>query len=303
MNNKSFTVSIVVALFAVMTVYNYVETTEQEYRAKFGAMVTVVVAKRNIRELEVLDETNLETRAVPKMFIQPGAIHVTDKPNQQVTANRVARALREVKGSLAMAPILKGEQITNSKVTMLGARTGLSRQVSIGKRAFTISVNEVSGVAQLIKPGDRVDVVALIDPAGGNKQVMETRTVLQDVIILSVGKNINNSTPAIYETDPFNSRKKRKVNLNEYTNFNTVTVEVDPYQVQQLVYLTEAMSSKLFLALRNNDDNVRQDLTTSGLEDVLGQNSKAYRRARMKGGSGPASTGGRPNISARPKKF
>ncbi len=66
--------------------------------------------------------------------------------------------MSEVENTVATVPIKKGEQITKPRVTYPGARTGLARQVSVGKRAVAIQITENQAVSKLLKPGDRVDV-------------------------------------------------------------------------------------------------------------------------------------------------
>ncbi|HEY8278182.1 MAG TPA: Flp pilus assembly protein CpaB [Bdellovibrionota bacterium] len=265
MNNRAFTISFVVAALAVMMVYSYVSSTEESYRQMYGTDKAVVVAKRNIKELDVLDETNLTLVNVPAKFVQPG------------TGNK----LEDFKSGLAIAPITEGEQITRTKVTMLGARTGLDRQIAVGKRAVTIRVNDETGVAKLLKPGNRVDVLSTIDPSGsGNKLFLETRTILQDVLILATGKFVTNTVPGILETDPYKPEgAKNQVNLSTYTQYANITLEVDPFQAQTLVYAAKNLD--IYVALRNNDDNVKEDLGKTMMKDLMGKDG-----ANVQGGAG-----------------
>ena len=254
MNNRAFTISFIVAILAVSMVYSYVTSTEETLKQQFGTEIAVVIAKKDIKELDVLDDTNLVTRPVPRNFVQPGA----------------GRDLNEFKGGLAIAPIMAGEQVTRSKVTQLGARTGLSRQVAIGKRAITIRIDDESGVAKLLKPGDRVDVLANIDLQSGNKMAMQVKTILQDALILATGKYVTNTVPGILEADPMRGEQKQKLRLSEYTNFSNITLEVDPYQAQTLVFMAKALGTVMYVVLRNNDDNMKEDLQTTTATDVLG---------------------------------
>lgn len=237
MQSRAFTLSFGVAFLAVLLVYNYVENTVSEARKPFGEETVVVVAKRDIKELDTLDETNLKLEPVPAKFVQPGA----------------AYAIEDVRGTLAVTTIYVNEQVTRSKVTVPGVRPGLARQVAPGKRAVTIRVNDETGVAKLLKPGDRVDVAATIDPTGsGNKLALETRVILQDRLVLAIGKYVTNTVPAILEADPFQREKKSKVALSEYVNYSTITLEVEPPEVTRLIYA--ATNLPIYLALRNNDE-------------------------------------------------
>lgn len=262
MNNKAFTVSFIIAVFAVLMVYNYVSSTEETLKQTYGTEKAVVVAKRDIKELDVLDETNLTLVNVPAKFVQPGT----------------SSSINDFRNALAIAPINKDEQITRTKITVLGARTGLARQIAVGKRAVTIRISDENGLAKLLKPGDRVDVLANVDPSGsGNKLFLEMRTVLQDILILATGKFVNNTVPGIMETDPYKQDVKTKVNLQEYTQFSTVTLEVDPFQAQTLVYTVKNLD--YYLTLRNNDDNTKEDLPKVTMKDFMDK------------GAGPAPAG------------
>lgn len=254
--------SFVVALLAVMMVHQYVTSTEETYRQRFGVEVSVVTASKDVRELDALDKTNLELKLVPKQFVQPGAVS----------------KIEDFDGALAIAPVAKGEQVTRSKVTQLGTRTGLSRQVSVGKRAITVNVNDVRGVSRLIKPGDRVDIIAVINYGKGEADMIEVKTILQDVLVLATGKLVTNTVPGILEVDPNagGRAKPQKVTLTEYSTYGSITVEVDPYDVQKLI-LVEREHGGVFLSLRNNDDNGREELETVALNDVLGPDSKRNR--------------------------
>jgi pilus assembly protein CpaB len=256
MNNRAFTISFIVAALAVSMVYSYVTSTEEAYRLQYGTEVPVVVAKKEIKELEILDETNLTTIAVPASFKQPG------------TGQKIA----DFTGALAIAPMMKDEQITRSKITQLGARTGLARQVAVGKRAVTVRINDESGIAKLVKPGDRVDVLAATDPSGtGNKLLVEMRTILQDVLILATGKYVTNTVPGILEVDPQKSSSKTTLKLSEYTQFPNVTLEVDPFQAQSLVFAATQLPGGVYLVLRNNDDNMKEDLPKTRMVDLMGK--------------------------------
>lgn len=273
MNNRAFTISFVVAVLAVMMVYSYVSSTEEEFRKMYGTDKAVVVAKTNIKELEMLDETNLTIISVPTKFVQPG------------TSNNIS----DFKSALAIAPINEGEQITKTKVTQLGARTGLARQVAVGKRAVTIRVNDEQAVAKLLKPGDRVDVMATIDPSGsGNKLFLETRTILQDILVLATGKYVTNTVPGILEADPFKGETPHEpTKLSTYMAYSNVTLEVDPFQAQTLYYAAKNLD--YWLELRNNDDSEKPELGKIMMKDLMGKDGANMQNAKPAPGGPSAS--------------
>src|SRR6476469_3261987 len=105
------------------------------------------------------------------------------------------------------------------KICTTRLQLGLSRQISIGKRALSIQVTEGHAVSRLLKPGDRVDILALVDYASGKKEKLKVKTVLQDVLILSTGLFVTNSIPLInIKVD----NDQRQLKLTSNTNYNTV---------------------------------------------------------------------------------
>jgi pilus assembly protein CpaB len=264
MNNKAFTLSLIMAVLAVFFVESYVSSIEDATKAKFGTDVLVVVAKRDIKEMETLNDTAWEFQSTPKQFLQPTAVYFEGK---KPSDEKVTDSLRSLVGAVAVIPIKKGEQITFNKLVEPGVRTGLAPQVTPGRRAVAIAVGEMSSVAKLVKPGDRVDVMAIID-MGSGKENKIAKTVLQDVVVLATGHSITNNAPRQVEQDAFGG-KERIRSFAEDTTFASVTLEVDPAQAEQLALLAGTDSS-LILSLRNNDDSDRVNVGSAMLSDILG---------------------------------
>ncbi len=66
--------------------------------------------------------------------------------------------------------------------------------------------------------------------------------------------------------------------LNKYVNFNSVTLELDPYEVQKMIFIISS-GGGIHLTLRNNDDKTMERITGTRLYDVLGEDAaeaKAY---------------------------
>lgn len=274
MNNRAVSISLIMALAAVFFVYDYVSTIEDAAKKKFGVEVQVLVAKRDIKEMESVLETMVEFVNVPKKFQEPGAVVLEakegeEKPNQKITT------LKGVVGTVALVPIKKGEQISYSKITEPSLKTGLSPQVAPGRRAISIPVNEISGVSKLIKPGDRVDLIVVVDPGGGKENKL-VKTLFQDLVILATGHNITNNVARVIELDPLNKLERPK-SLAEDFSFSTVTLEAEPQQVQGIALLASNSDNYFVLSLRNNEDNDRPQLPTLSIGDVLGPDGARVR--------------------------
>jgi pilus assembly protein CpaB len=249
MNSRAFTTSLLLAALAVAMIWSYIESRETELQSDYGNQTPVVIAKEDIKELEIIDDRKVQLINIPSKFQMPGHF----------------KRVEDLYNTIAAVPIKKGEQITVPRVTYPGSQSGLSRQISIGKRAMSIQVTEGQAVSRLIKPGDRVDVLALVDYAAGKKEKLKVKTVLQDVIVLSTGLFITNSVPIINIKDQKDSRQMK---LNNYTNFNTVTLELTPFEVQKMVFLISA-GNGIYLSLRNNDDKTVERIASTKLYDVL----------------------------------
>lgn len=276
MNNKALTLSVLMAVIALFFVQSYVSSIEDEARKKFGAEVLVLKSKADIKENETINETMIEFAAIPKRFLEPNARMFEGKTEDEAAKEAAKRRLI---GSVAIVTIKRGEQITENKITSPGLRTGLAPQVAPGRRAMAISVNEISSVSKLVKPGDRVDLVAVID-MGGGKENKIAKTILQDVVVLSVGRTVTNNVARVIEADPYGGKDKVR-SLAEDTNYGSVTLEVEPAQVQTVQLVMSNGDAALSLSLRNNDDTERVNIGTTTFQDILGQDV-----ARLRGPAG-----------------
>jgi len=108
----------------------------------------------------------------------------------------------------------------------------LSTLIAPGMRATTIRVNDVSGVAGFVLPGDRVDVLLTRDPTSGKRRGnnLQTDVFLQNMKVLAIAQDANQD------------RNKAAV-------VKAVTLEVTPTQAQKLT-LAQKLGS-LSLALRH----------------------------------------------------
>lgn len=250
--------SVGLAIFAVMLVYSYTQEKSQALTKRFGAKTTLVVSTRDINEMETLDESMLELTEVPMDFTQPG--HLSD--------------IEDAVGLVALAPIQAGEQILNNKIIKPGPVTGLSLQVTPKSRALTIPIDEMRGVAKLIKPGDRVDIIAAIDVRSRGGNARHVKTLLQNVVILATGLNVVNELPRLHEQVGSNDFIK---NIRSNSDFSSITIEAEPDDVQKLVYILSTSPGSLFLSLRHpNDSLLSQKISqTTTIESILGTRAVA----------------------------
>lgn len=266
MNNRAMLLSIVMAGVAVFFVMTSVTSIEEEAKNKFGDEVTVLVAKNDIKEMDTVLDSMIEPKSVPKRFVEPSAISFNmvvseDKPEYAMEVKRVV-------GMVALVPIKKGEQLALNKVTEPNIKTGLAPQIAPGKRAITIPVDEYKSVGKMMKPGDRVDLIAVLDAGSSARESKIAKTIMQDVVVLAVGRAITNNLQRRIDVDA-GSGKTRVRALSDFDGYTSVTVEVDPNQAQLIAAITGSSSNTLIFTLRNNDDSDRTSLNSVRATDAL----------------------------------
>lgn len=265
---RTLWISVAAALFAVFLLYSYTQEKSAELQKKFGAKQRVVVVSKDVNEMETIDETMLSVEEKPIDFIEPGAFN---DPEPAV-------------GMVALAPIKQGEQLLQSKVTKPGPITGLSLQVSPSKRAVALPINDVNAVSKLIKPGDRIDIVAALDVGKGVAQRREVKTLMQDVVVLSTGMRIANDLPAALEKA---GKEMTILPLRDDLNFTTITVEASPEESQDLIYILSTSPGALFVTLRHPSDHTKRRFPESTIDSLLGKVSQEMLNMRAPAAAPP----------------
>jgi pilus assembly protein CpaB len=154
---------------------------------------------------------------------------------------------------ITLATFQQNEPILNSKITGPGERASLSTLLDKDKRAITIRVDDVRGVAGFILPGDRVDVVLIRSDSESGVRRDYSDLLLQDVKVIAV--------------DQLASEQK-----NSPTVAKAVTLEVTPQQAQKISLASDVGHLSLILR-KAGDSNVvmNQRVTTSDLSEAEAQ--------------------------------
>src|ERR1019366_10411136 len=97
-----------------------------------------------------------------------------------------------VVGRGVIATIFQNEPVLGRRLASVGAGAGLAATIPMGMRAVALRVNEVVGLAGFVLPGMRVDVLVAGNVPGSTNPMSGTlsRTVLQNIEVLSAGQNI-----------------------------------------------------------------------------------------------------------------
>jgi pilus assembly protein CpaB len=94
----------------------------------------------------------------------------------------------DVVGRGLTANINRGEPFPENRLAPRGAGAGLAAIIPPGMRAVAVKVDEVVGVSGFVLPGMRVDILSSGTPPGQNNTI--TRTILQNIEVLSAGQNL-----------------------------------------------------------------------------------------------------------------
>lgn len=215
---RSHWMAIASALFSFLLALGYLKGKEH-YLNSFQEPVSVVIAKKEITPGTLLDERVLELFQIPKRFVQPQAV----------------QSVESAVGQIAAVPILEGEQIVGTKLLGLGSKGGLAIRIPAGLRALTLEVDEVSGVAGLVRPNQFVDLIATFDSESSG-----TETIAQRILVLAIGQDVG-ALPAPIE-------KSEKSETLFQSKKNTVTLALTPAQVQEVEFAKQ--KGKISLALR-----------------------------------------------------
>ena len=92
---------------------------------------------------------------------------------------------------MALATISRNEPILSDKITGPGQPARLSIVLEPGKRAVTVRVDDIRGVAGFIQPGDRVDVALIRTEAETKSKESISDIILQSIKVLAIDQTTN----------------------------------------------------------------------------------------------------------------
>jgi pilus assembly protein CpaB len=95
----------------------------------------------------------------------------------------------DIVGRGVTAPIHQEAPFYDVALAPKGAGAGFAATIPPGMRAFAVHVNEVVGVAGFAVAGMRVDILVTGTPLNGANAGTITRTLLQNIQVLSAGQN------------------------------------------------------------------------------------------------------------------
>src|SRR5262245_42316814 len=124
--------------------------------------------------------------------LNPQMLTTVDWPSGSVPQGAFTD-LKDVTDRVVKTSIQRGEAILSRKLAPVGTQGGLSAVIAEGKRAMTVRVNDVIGVAGFALPGNYVDVMVSTqqdrDGAKTHEEKLQvSKTVLSHVLVLAVAQ-------------------------------------------------------------------------------------------------------------------
>ncbi|MFQ5658866.1 MAG: Flp pilus assembly protein CpaB [Gammaproteobacteria bacterium] len=269
----------------------YLKAREADLRARLAGpveqKVEVVVASHDLKRGALISGDNFAVREVPAVYVHDDAVHPGDYDRFK------GRALTTTLG--AGKPLLKSFLDVNFPVDF-------SDTIPRGKRALTVTVDEVNSVAGFIRPGNRIDILVNIPysqsgfdpkfysvglfkalPAGFDRPAIKSqfnkilnqppeqiaellKSLAPGDVILPVLQGVRvlatGRDPYIESLDQL-----RQPQFRSDTNFTSVTLDVTP---QQAALVTAAQDKGDLLAiLRNRKDQGAASFTTVSSRDLF----------------------------------
>lgn len=233
MRNKLILIlAILFGLAAALGVFKYLDNLKESYRSS-GNFKQVVVPKQTIATKTMITSQMVKVKDIPVELIQPGT----------------AMELTDVLGKISRTELYTEEPILLNRLHKDNdLEGGLSLAIPQGQRALTVAVDDVTGVAGLLQPGDHVDIIATFDHEA--EKTTLSSLLLQNIPVLAVGKSLD----GVQKGD-------QKVNTQ------TITLSVLPSQAPPLTLASE--TGKIRLMLRSPKDEGTTNLPSSRIKDLV----------------------------------
>jgi len=195
-------------------------------------------------------------------LVRTSDIKLVNYPEKDVPKGVVFDA-KLATGRVLLVPLNLNEPVLAAKLSQPTSVEGVASVIEQGYRAVSVSITEVSGVAGLIQPGSKVDVLFT---RPGSMAEATTSTILQNVKVLSAGRILQAGQVA----DP--KAPKSPV----------VTLVLRPEEIQKLELAKN--EGKISLSLRNPLDNSAdasaEPMTTEVLDPMISARMARARKGR-----------------------
>ncbi|MDR3049840.1 MAG: Flp pilus assembly protein CpaB [Elusimicrobiota bacterium] len=244
---------LIAILFAVLTAlfsYLYLANLKNQYKSK-DEPIQVVIANQPIAQGALIKKEMLSEIAIPKRYRQPRAFNSLDK-----MFSKEGKSVY-----MALAAIDEGEQILPAKVSDTNNETGIAHIIPDAHKALVINFDNEN--TSVLKPGNRIDILSVLDYSDNNNKSQESSFVIaQDILVLAVDDNYLGG-----------SNQKKKDNDNAK---GAITAAVTIEEAQIILLAGEKGALKFII--RPIGDNEKINSKTIRMSDLAADISKSISR-------------------------
>jgi pilus assembly protein CpaB len=172
MNRRALLIALVVAGLGVFLMVLYQKRFETE--ASGGERIKLLIAVKPIERGKVITEDMVATREVPQAYVEDRAIKEVEKA--KILGLRVGNAVQ------AQQTVMWTDLVTSSE-----ERRDLSSLVQPGNRAVSVRTAREDTSIALIRPGDYVDVIGVMQQGPQQGDARAAVVLLQRVLVLATG--------------------------------------------------------------------------------------------------------------------
>lgn len=240
-------VAVVIGLFAAVASVAYLRGARADIAAQ-NEPVKIFVAQKDLPQgtsaEELLSKKMIALVSVPRRFV----------PRDAISSERT------IENQVLAASISKGEQLTSERFTY-SADAGLSYSVPEGLVAISLKVDEVSGVAGLLKPGDNVMVFASYKVEGQKlSDKFLTQTLIPKARVLAVGGTVSDTG-----TEEAKSGGVLTGGGASKAEYSSVTLAVPPAQAGRVAFANSSGLVHLALLSQSGTGDLEQVSPLLGL--------------------------------------
>ncbi len=226
--------AVVVACGATFGVYRVLQQARESSRVQ---TVPVVVAAQDFVEGARIEQLGVTVAQWPAASAPAGAYPVADS----------------VVGRVTRIPVFKGEPLVPGRLAPPGTGPGLEVKITPGKRAMAVKINDVTGIAGLIQPNSRVDVLVSLkeENTTGASNRQHAKVFMSNMRVLSVGTKVERGSDG------------------EAIQATVAALEVTPEESERLAVAMNQGTIQLVLRVYGDPDSITTRGATS--VDVMAQ--------------------------------
>lgn len=186
----------------------------------------VLVPKSDIEIGQVLTASTLALRPIPSEYIPDGALTADD--------------FDKIVGMVVKTHIGKGKVITRGSIQGVNNIDKFSDLLKQGQRALTLKVSALDSNENMLRPGDKIDILLQKIDKENKTKTSEISLILEKVAVLATGE--------ITIADNQFTQKG-------FEGYSSITIGVKSEEIDKILVSKEA--GTLVYVLRKSDDNSR----------------------------------------------